>query len=125
MTVAVNTELAELELAGIEPYALSGEWDDFRAALAARRDFLARFVRIEPSEKRADGAAATPSEISCSCDGGGAAPHGPARDGARSRVGPSPSAGRARRRRSRSFHWRGCGSSRPAARCGCRWPCAP
>ncbi len=34
-----------LELAGIEPYALSGEWDDFRAALAARRDFLARFVR--------------------------------------------------------------------------------
>jgi hypothetical protein len=34
-----------LELAGIEPYALSGEWDDFRAALEARRDFLARFVR--------------------------------------------------------------------------------
>jgi hypothetical protein len=34
-----------LELAGIEPYALSGEWDDFRAALEARREFLARFVR--------------------------------------------------------------------------------
>ena len=34
-----------LELAGIEPYALSGEWDDFRAALKARREFLARFVR--------------------------------------------------------------------------------
>jgi hypothetical protein len=34
-----------LELAGIEPYALSGEWDDFRSALEARRDFLARFVR--------------------------------------------------------------------------------
>ena len=34
-----------LELAGIEPYALSGEWRDFRAALEARRDFLARFVR--------------------------------------------------------------------------------
>jgi len=34
-----------LELAGIEPYALSGEWDDFRAALEAQRDFLGRFVR--------------------------------------------------------------------------------
>jgi hypothetical protein len=34
-----------LELAGIEPYALSGEWDDFRSALVARRHFLARFVR--------------------------------------------------------------------------------
>ena len=34
-----------LELAGIEPYALSGEWDDFRSALEARGDFLARFVR--------------------------------------------------------------------------------
>ena len=34
-----------LELAGIEPYALSGEWEDFRAALESRREFLARFVR--------------------------------------------------------------------------------
>jgi hypothetical protein len=34
-----------LELAGIEPYALSGEWRDFRAALEARCGFLARFVR--------------------------------------------------------------------------------
>lgn len=34
-----------LELAGIEPYALSGEWDDFRSALEARYEFLARFVR--------------------------------------------------------------------------------
>jgi hypothetical protein len=34
-----------LELAGIEPYALSGEWDDFRSALEAQGDFLARFVR--------------------------------------------------------------------------------
>ena len=34
-----------LELAGIEPYALSGEWRDFRSALESRRDFLARFVR--------------------------------------------------------------------------------
>ena len=34
-----------LELAGIEPYALSGEWDDFRSALEARGEFLARFVR--------------------------------------------------------------------------------
>ena len=34
-----------LELAGIEPYALSGEWGDFRSALEARLDFLARFVR--------------------------------------------------------------------------------
>src|SRR3954467_13203985 len=34
-----------LDVAGIEPYALSGEWDDFRSALVARRGFLARFVR--------------------------------------------------------------------------------
>jgi len=34
-----------LELAGIEPYALSGDWNDFRSALEARREFLARFVR--------------------------------------------------------------------------------
>jgi hypothetical protein len=34
-----------LELEGTEPYALSGDWEDFRAALEARRDFLARFVR--------------------------------------------------------------------------------
>jgi hypothetical protein len=34
-----------LELAGIEPYALSGEWDDFRSALEARGEFLNRFVR--------------------------------------------------------------------------------
>jgi hypothetical protein len=34
-----------LELAGIEPYALSGDWGDFRAALESRHDFLARFVR--------------------------------------------------------------------------------
>jgi hypothetical protein len=34
-----------LELAGIEPYALSGEWRDFRSALESQRDFLARFVR--------------------------------------------------------------------------------
>jgi hypothetical protein len=34
-----------LELSGIEPYALSGEWEDFRAALETRREFLARFVR--------------------------------------------------------------------------------
>ena len=34
-----------LELAGIEPYALSGEWDDFRSALEVRGDFLNRFVR--------------------------------------------------------------------------------
>lgn len=34
-----------LELAGIEPYALSGEWADFRGALESQRDFLARFVR--------------------------------------------------------------------------------
>ena len=33
-----------LELAGIEPYALLGDWADFRAALDGRRDFLARFV---------------------------------------------------------------------------------
>jgi hypothetical protein len=34
-----------LELAGIEPYALSGEWHDFRRALETQGDFLARFVR--------------------------------------------------------------------------------
>jgi hypothetical protein len=34
-----------LELAGIEPYALSGDWHDFRSALESRREFLARFVR--------------------------------------------------------------------------------
>lgn len=34
-----------LELAGIEPYALSGEWADFRGALESQREFLARFVR--------------------------------------------------------------------------------
>lgn len=34
-----------LELAGIEPYALSGEWSDFRAALESQSGFLARFVR--------------------------------------------------------------------------------
>jgi hypothetical protein len=34
-----------LELAGVEPYALSGEWQDFRRALESRGDFLARFVR--------------------------------------------------------------------------------
>ena len=34
-----------LELAGIEPYALSGEWRDFRGALERRREFLERFVR--------------------------------------------------------------------------------
>jgi hypothetical protein len=34
-----------LELAGTEPYALSGEWSDFRRALKAQREFLARFVR--------------------------------------------------------------------------------
>ena len=34
-----------LELAGIEPYALSGEWGDFRTAIESQRDFLARFVR--------------------------------------------------------------------------------
>ena len=33
-----------LVLAGIEPDALSGTWDDFRAALEAERDFLSRFV---------------------------------------------------------------------------------
>ena len=40
-----------LELAGIEPYALSGDWDDFRSALEARRDFLARFVREHDASK--------------------------------------------------------------------------
>jgi hypothetical protein len=34
-----------LELAGIEPYALSGSWDDFRTALETRREFVARFIR--------------------------------------------------------------------------------
>lgn len=34
-----------LELAGIEPYALSGDWPDFRSALESQREFLARFVR--------------------------------------------------------------------------------
>ena len=34
-----------LELAGIEPYALSGEWEDFRKAFEAQRDFLRSFVR--------------------------------------------------------------------------------
>ncbi|HSC48693.1 MAG TPA: DUF2332 domain-containing protein [Gaiellaceae bacterium] len=34
-----------LELAGVEPYALSGDWPDFRSALESQRDFLARFVR--------------------------------------------------------------------------------
>ena len=33
-----------LVLEGIEPDALSGAWDDFRAALENERDFLARFV---------------------------------------------------------------------------------
>ncbi len=34
-----------LELAGAEPYALSGDWADFRSALESQREFLARFVR--------------------------------------------------------------------------------
>jgi hypothetical protein len=34
-----------LELAGVEPYALSGDWPDFRSALESQRAFLARFVR--------------------------------------------------------------------------------
>jgi hypothetical protein len=34
-----------LELAGVEPYALSGDWPDFRSALESQREFLARFVR--------------------------------------------------------------------------------
>jgi hypothetical protein len=34
-----------LELAGVEPYALSGEWPDFRSALESQGQFLARFVR--------------------------------------------------------------------------------
>jgi hypothetical protein len=42
-----------LELAGIEPYALSGDWDDFRSALEARRDFLARFVREQAVQTNA------------------------------------------------------------------------
>ena len=34
-----------LELSGVEPYALSGEWEDFRRALVGQKDFLARFVQ--------------------------------------------------------------------------------
>lgn len=34
-----------LELSGLEPYALSGEWEDFRRALVGQREFLARFVQ--------------------------------------------------------------------------------
>ena len=34
-----------LELSGEEPYALSGDWEDFRRALVGRQGFLARFVR--------------------------------------------------------------------------------
>jgi len=34
-----------LELAGVEPYALSGDWPDFRSALESQREFIARFVR--------------------------------------------------------------------------------
>jgi hypothetical protein len=34
-----------LELSGLEPYALSGEWEDFHRALVAQREFLARFVQ--------------------------------------------------------------------------------
>ena len=34
-----------LERAGVEPYALSGDWPDFRSALESQREFLARFVR--------------------------------------------------------------------------------
>src|SRR5919206_374284 len=33
-----------LVLSGVEPEALSGAWDDFRAALDSERDFLSRFV---------------------------------------------------------------------------------
>ena len=33
-----------LVLAGVEPDALSGTWDDFRTALESERDFLSRFV---------------------------------------------------------------------------------
>ena len=34
-----------LELSGVEPYALSGDWEDFRRALEGRREFLARFIQ--------------------------------------------------------------------------------
>ena len=34
-----------LELTGAEPYALSGDWDDFRRALVTQQGFLARFVK--------------------------------------------------------------------------------
>ena len=34
-----------LELSGVEPYALSGDWEDFHRALVGRQGFLARFVR--------------------------------------------------------------------------------
>jgi hypothetical protein len=34
-----------LELSGVEPYALSGEWEDFRRALEGQRGFLARFIQ--------------------------------------------------------------------------------
>jgi hypothetical protein len=34
-----------LELSGVEPYALSGEWEDFRRALVEQKSFLARFVQ--------------------------------------------------------------------------------
>ena len=34
-----------LELSGVEPYALSGEWEDFRQALEGQREFLARFIQ--------------------------------------------------------------------------------
>ena len=34
-----------LELSGVEPYALSGEWEDFRRALVGQRDFLAGFLQ--------------------------------------------------------------------------------
>src|SRR5437667_420093 len=36
-----------LVLAGVEPDALSGAWDDFRAALDAEREFLARFIAVQ------------------------------------------------------------------------------
>ncbi len=34
-----------LELSGVEPYALSGEWEDFRRALVEQKGFLVRFVQ--------------------------------------------------------------------------------
>jgi hypothetical protein len=34
-----------LELSGLEPYALSGEWEDFRRALEGQREFLSRFIQ--------------------------------------------------------------------------------